>query len=100
MITYLAMPTEEARWAYLGDSKAQFRFNEWVHHHVPIGTAKVAVRLARKQKAAKQLDRLGDVLGYLASSGAVRPVTRGQMSIAILTSPAWRGTNTPIGVTW
>lgn len=63
---FQAHPHEkEARWAYLGDSKAQFRFNEWVHHHVPIGTAKVVVRLARKQKAAKQLDRLGDVLGYL-----------------------------------
>lgn len=56
---------KEARWDYLGDNTAHFRFNEWMHHHVPIGTAKVVTRLAQNETAAKQLDRLGDVLGNL-----------------------------------
>jgi 1-acyl-sn-glycerol-3-phosphate acyltransferase len=63
---FQAHPHEKAaRWAYLGDNVAHFRVKEWMHHHVPIGTAKVVTRLAQNEKAAKQLDRLGDVLGDL-----------------------------------
>ncbi|MDQ3522771.1 MAG: SDR family oxidoreductase [Gemmatimonadota bacterium] len=54
-----------ARWAYVGRSKAFFRFNEWMHHHVPLGTATMASRLKRQRGAAKKIRRLANVLGYL-----------------------------------
>jgi len=56
---------KEARWAYLGDSAASFRFNEWLHHHVPVGAARVAIQLTGEKKALQRIDRLADVLAYL-----------------------------------
>ena len=56
---------KEAKWAYVGDSMASFRFHELMHHHVPMGAAKVATRLTRRRKAISQVDKLADVLGYL-----------------------------------
>ncbi|MEO5580446.1 MAG: SDR family oxidoreductase [Gemmatimonadaceae bacterium] len=56
---------KEARWAYVGDSMASFRFHELVHHHVPMSAAKVATRLTRRKKAISQVDKLADTLGYL-----------------------------------
>lgn len=62
---FQAHPHErEARWAYLGTSEASFRFSEWVHHHLPVGMAQLAVRLTGRRKAAKQIDRLRYLLGY------------------------------------
>ncbi len=55
----------EAKWAYVGDSMASFRFHELVHHHVPMSAAKVATRLTRRRKAISQVDKLADVIGYL-----------------------------------
>ena len=63
---FQAHPHEKAaRLAYLGDNLAHYRFNEWMHHHVPIGTAKMITRMSQNERAARQLDRLGDVLGTL-----------------------------------
>jgi fatty acyl-CoA reductase len=62
---FQAHPHEkEARWAYLGTSGTSFRFREWVHHHLPVGAAQLAVRLAGRQTAAKRIDRLRYLLGY------------------------------------
>ena len=42
---FKAHPHEkEARWAYLGEIVAAFRFHEMMHHHVPIGAARVATQ--------------------------------------------------------
>ena len=63
---FQAHPHErEARWAYLGDSEASFRFHEWVHHDVPVRAAKLAMRLTRQEKAERQIDRVAYVLRYL-----------------------------------
>ncbi len=63
---FQAHPHEkEARWAYLGDSEASFRFHEWVHHDVPVRAAKLAMRLMRQEKAERQIDRVAYVLRYL-----------------------------------
>ena len=63
---FQAHPHEKAaRLAYLGDNLAHYRFNEWMHHHVPLGTAKMITRMSQNERAARQLDRLGDVLGTL-----------------------------------
>ncbi|HEY4954652.1 MAG TPA: SDR family oxidoreductase [Gemmatimonadaceae bacterium] len=63
---FQAHPHEkEARWAYIGSSNAQFRFNEWMHHHVPIGTARVVTLLSQNETATRKLDRLADVLENL-----------------------------------
>jgi thioester reductase-like protein/1-acyl-sn-glycerol-3-phosphate acyltransferase len=56
---------KEARWAYLGDSEASFRFNEWVYHYVPVQAAKIAMRLTKQEKAERQIDRVAYVLRYL-----------------------------------
>jgi thioester reductase-like protein/1-acyl-sn-glycerol-3-phosphate acyltransferase len=56
---------KEARWAYLGDSEASFRFNEWVYHYVPVRAAKLAMRLTKQEKAERQIDRVAYVLRYL-----------------------------------
>ncbi len=63
---FKAHPHEkEARWVYLGDSEASFRFHEWMHHHVPVSGAKVAIKFTGQKKAAKRIDRLAEVLAYL-----------------------------------
>jgi alcohol-forming fatty acyl-CoA reductase len=63
---FRAHPHEkEARWVYLGTSEASFRFHEWVHHHLPVGTARVITRATGRRRAARRVDRLADVLGYL-----------------------------------
>jgi fatty acyl-CoA reductase len=63
---FQAHPHErEARWAYLGDSEASFRFHEWVHHDMPVRAAKLAMRLTRQEKAERQIDRVAYVLRYL-----------------------------------
>lgn len=55
----------EARWAYVGDSEASFRFNEWVYHYVPVQAAKIAMRITKQEKAERQIDRVAYVLRYL-----------------------------------
>ncbi len=63
---FRAHPHEkQARWAYVGRSKAFFRLNAWMHHHVPLGAAKVASQLKRQKGAAKKIRRLANALGYL-----------------------------------
>lgn len=63
---FQAHPHEkEARWVYIGDSAASFRFHEWLHHHVPVGAARVAVRLVGEKKQVQRIDRLAEVLTYL-----------------------------------
>ncbi|MEO8193083.1 MAG: SDR family oxidoreductase [Gemmatimonadales bacterium] len=56
---------KEARWAYVGPSLPAFRFHELMHHHVPLGAAKVAMRLRGQAKATAKIERLAQVLGYL-----------------------------------
>lgn len=51
-----------ARWRYLGTSEAAFRYYEWMHHHVPLGAARMATRLTKQKKLARQVDRLREVL--------------------------------------
>ena len=63
---FQAHPHEkEARFAYLGDDEASFRFHEWVHHQVPVQAAKIAMRITRQEKAERQIDRVAYVLRYL-----------------------------------
>ena len=63
---FQAHPHEKAaRFAYLGDDEASFRFHEWVHHEVPVRAAKIAMRLTRQEKAERQIDRVAYVLRYL-----------------------------------
>jgi alcohol-forming fatty acyl-CoA reductase len=63
---FRAHPHEkEARWEYLGTSETSFRFHEWVHHHLPVGTARVVTRMNGRRRAARKVDRLADVLAYL-----------------------------------
>jgi len=63
---FQAHPHErEARWAYLGDSEASFRFNEWRHHYVPVRAAKLMMRLTGRREAERQMGRLAYLLGYL-----------------------------------
>ena len=63
---FQAHPHEKAaRFAYLGDDEASFRFHEWVHHEVPVRAAKIAMRITRQEKAERQIDRVAYVLRYL-----------------------------------
>jgi thioester reductase-like protein/1-acyl-sn-glycerol-3-phosphate acyltransferase len=55
----------EARWRYVGRNKAFFRFNEWLHHHVPYGTARWMSHLMRKREAASKIRRLANVIAQL-----------------------------------
>ncbi len=63
---FQAHPHERAaRWAYLGASRASFRFHELVHHQVPLGAARVATKLKGEKRAAVKLEKLTRGLGYL-----------------------------------
>src|SRR5687768_12607791 len=55
----------EARWAYVGRNKAFFRLNEWLHHHVPFGTARWTWHLMRKREAASRVRRLANTIAQL-----------------------------------
>ena len=63
---FKAHPHErEVRWAYVGENLAAFRFHEIVHHHMPIGAARVATKLKGQKRATVKLERLARGLGYL-----------------------------------
>jgi nucleoside-diphosphate-sugar epimerase/1-acyl-sn-glycerol-3-phosphate acyltransferase len=63
---FKAYPHErEVRWAYVGENLAAFRFHEMVHHHVPLGAARVAAKLKGQKRATVQLEKLAKGLGYL-----------------------------------
>jgi len=63
---FKAYPQErEVRWAYVGENLAAFRFHEIVHHHMPIGAARVATKLKGQKRATVKLERLARGLGYL-----------------------------------
>lgn len=63
---FKALPQErEARWAYLGQSRASFRFHEMVHHRAPIAAASVATRLKGQKRSIVRLRKLARGLGYL-----------------------------------
>jgi len=63
---FQAHPHEKAAsLAYLGASEASFRFHEWMHHHVPVGAARMAVGFRRQKRAAVKINRLADVLEYV-----------------------------------
>lgn len=55
----------EVRWAYVGENLAAFRFNEMLHHHMPIGAARVATKLKGQKRATVKLEKLARGLGYL-----------------------------------
>ncbi len=55
----------EARWAYIGESLPAFRFHEMVHHHVPLGAARVATKLKGEKRMTVKLEKLAKGLGYL-----------------------------------
>jgi 1-acyl-sn-glycerol-3-phosphate acyltransferase len=55
----------EARWAYIGESLPAFRFHEIVHHHVPLGAARVATKLKGEKRMTVKLEKLAKGLGYL-----------------------------------
>lgn len=63
---FKAHPHERpARWAYTGSNLALFRLNEWMHHHVPLGAAKMAARLRRRRKEEVKIGKLHAALGTL-----------------------------------
>ena len=63
---FKAHPHErEVRWAYVGENLAAFRFNEMLHHHMPIGAMRVATKLKGQKRATVKLERLARGLGYL-----------------------------------
>ncbi|MEO5588453.1 MAG: SDR family oxidoreductase [Gemmatimonadaceae bacterium] len=63
---FKAHPHERAaRWAYLGASRASFRFHELVHHQVPLGAARVANMLKGETRETVKLEKLARGLGYL-----------------------------------
>lgn len=63
---FKAHPHERpARWAYTGSNLALFRLNEWMHHHVPLGAAKMTARLRRRRKEEMKIGKLQGALGSL-----------------------------------
>lgn len=55
----------EASLVYLGPSKGAFRFNELVHHQLPLSAAKATKRFKGQKRAAVRIKRLANALGSL-----------------------------------
>ena len=63
---FKAHPHErEVRWAYVGENLAAFRFHEIMHHHIPVGAARVVTTLKGQKRDSVKLERLAKGLGYL-----------------------------------
>lgn len=55
----------EAGLVYVGSSVGAFRFNELVHHHLPLSAAKATKRFRGQKRAAVRIKRLANALGSL-----------------------------------
>ena len=63
---FKAAPHErEANLIYVGPSKGVYRFNDLMHHQLPLSAAKATMQFQGQKRAAVKIKKLASALGYL-----------------------------------